>query len=274
MNTYMVLARLFFLLTFILIHQVGWTQEDPKPGNIFGLYEVADQISQQSILEFWGYHDNDGGGVYDNTLKMRYYQPLSISDWKGTLRLDTSYVSTYGVNQPNQFAGQYSAGTTMLTIWGNPPDILQKWGGTLGARIIFPFGSSGQWAIGPQVATSYKPSTDSKSPLSDFSPLVRYMYGFSSSSTASSSNPTPLLRSLYLFPTVGINLSPSTQIRFWDENGMVYNTAGGGWFVPLDAMITQRLSKHTLIAIGASKQLIQTYQQYNWSIYGKLSMNF
>lgn len=271
----MVLVRLLCLLASIFFHQVCWAQEDPKSANFFGLYEVADQISKQSILEFWGYHDNDGGGVYDNTLKLRYYQPLSISDWKGTLRLDTSYVSTYGVNQPNQFAGHYSAGTTMLTIWGNPPDILQKWGGTLGARIIFPFGSSGQWAIGPQVATSYKPSSDSKSPVSDFSPLVRYMYGLpSNTATAPGSSPPALLRSLYLFPTIGINLSPSTQIRFWDENGMVYNTAGGGWFVPLDAMITQRLSKHTLIAIGASKQVIQTFNQYNWSVYGKLSINF
>ena len=271
----MVLARGLYVFLAFWTCSLSWAQESQATDDFLDLYSPKSQVSTRYILEFWGYHDNDGGGVYDDTLKLRYYQPLTISDWKGTLRLDTSYVSTYGVNQPNQFAGQYSAGTTMLTIWGNPPDILQNWRGTLGARIIFPFGNSGQWAVGPQIGTVYKSNEGSQSAFSDFSPLARYMYGFSGNSAAtSSSSQTPLLRSLYLFPTVGINLSPSTQIRFWDENGMVYNTAGGGWFVPLDAMITQRLSKHTLIAIGASKQVIQTFNQYNWSVYGKLSINF
>ncbi len=271
----MVIARSLCLFLAICTYSVCWAQDSNSSDDSLDLHSLKNHISTRYILEFWGYHDNDGGGVYDDTLKLRYYQPLTISDWQGTLRLDTSYISTYGVNQPHQFAGQYSAGTTMLTMWGNSPDILQKWGGTVGARIIFPFGSSGQWAVGPQIATVYKPSTASKSPVSDFSPLVRYMYGFpSNTATAPGSSPPALLRSLYLFPTVGIQLSPSTQIRFWDENGMVYNTAGGGWFVPLDAMITQRLTKNVLVAIGGSKQIVQTYQQYNWSLYGKLSFNF
>ena len=271
----MVLARLLCLFLVCLTCTLSSAQESQPTDDFLDLYPLKNQISTRHILEFWGYHNSDGDGKYDDTLKLRYYQPLKIQDWRGTLRLDTSYVSTYGPTQPNQFAGQYSAGTTMLTIWGNPPDILQKWGGTLGARIIFPFGNSGQWAVGPQIANIYKLTDGANSHFSDFSPLVRYMYGFAANAaSAPGSNPPTPLRSLYLFPTIGINLSSSTQIRFWDENGMVYNTAGGGWFVPLDAMITQRLSKHTLIAIGASKQVIQTFNQYNWSVYGKLSMNF
>lgn len=272
---YMVLTRTICITIGLLACYPSWAQEEKSSNDFLDLYEPRNQLSSQHILEFWGYHNNDGGGTYDDTLKLRYYQPLDIQGWRGTLRLDSSYVSTYGPSQPHQFAGQYQAGTTMMTIWGNPPDIFGQWNGTIGARIISPFGASGQWAAGPQISTIYKPAEGANTVFSDFSPLARYMYGFSNNSaTNSNSGQQPLLRSLYLFPTIGINLSPSTQIRFWDENGMVYNTAGGGWFVPIDAMITQRLTKHTLIAIGAAKQVVQTYSQYNWSFYGKLSINF
>ena len=73
---------------------------------------------------------------------------------------------------------------------------------------------------------------------------------------------------------MGLQLNPRTQIRFWDENGILYNTAGGGWFVPLDAMVTHSISKHLLFAVGASKQVVQTFRSFDWSIYGKISLRF
>lgn len=155
----------------------------------------------------------------------------------------------------------------MLTVWGGLPD----WRANLGARVIFPFGQSNQWAMGPQISTSLAPASSNKSVLADFSPLIRYLYGFDSKGNAAQN---PLLRNFYAFPTLGFKLTENTQIRLWDENGVVYNTTGGGWFVPVDAMLTQRINQHFSFAIGASKQVIQTYQQYNWSLYGKVSLNF
>jgi hypothetical protein len=102
------------------------------------------------------------------------------------------------------------------------------------------------------------------------------MYGFDSKNNSFAINPSqpPLLRTLQLFPTIGLQLSRSTQIRFWDENGILYNSAGGGWFVPLDAMVTHSINKHLLFAVGASKPVVQTFQSYDWSIYGKISIRF
>lgn len=192
------------------------------------------------------------------------------------MRIDTAYSSTWGPATPGQSSGQFSAGNTMLTVWGTPPDFFPKWNLNLGGRIIFPFGNNGQWAVGPQVGASFVPQSSSKSLLSDFSPLLRYMYGFDGKNNSFAANPSqpPLLRTLQLYPTIGLRLSPSTQIRFWDENGVLYNTAGGGWFVPLDAMVTHSVSKHLLFAVGASKQVVQTFQAYDWSIYGKISVRF
>ncbi|WP_251374637.1 hypothetical protein [Polynucleobacter sp. es-EL-1] len=263
----------------LLLMAAGWAMADESKfsGNFLNLQYTPDQQSSQRVLEFWAYHDTLAEDTNSDTLKLRYYQPLQFDQWRATMRLDTSYVSNYGPTLPQHSTGAYSAGNTLLTVWGNHPNIMKYWGGTLGARVVFPFGNNGQWAVGPQIGTVYIPAEGSKSRISDFSPLARYMYGFDTKNNSFDINPNQpaLVRNLNLFPTLGINLAPNTQIRFWDENGIILNTGGGGgWFVPLDAMVTHRLNKHFLFAVGASKQVVQSYQVYDWSVYGKVSFNF
>lgn len=264
---------------FILLVQNSFAQDAPieaQPSSFLGLKNDSFYYSKQSILELWAYQNGYGNDDLSDMYKLRFYQPLSIHQWKGMMRIDTAISSTWGPNAPGQSSGQFSAGNTMLTIWGMPPAFLSNLYLNLGGRIIFPFGNNGQWAVGPQVSATFTPQSPSKSLLSDFSPLVRYMYGFDSKNNSFAANPSqpPLLRTLQLFPTVGLQLTPATQIRFWDENGMLYNTAGGGWFIPLDAMVTHSISKHLLFAVGASKEVVQTFQAYDWSIYGKISLRF
>jgi hypothetical protein len=264
---------------FILLVQNSFAQDAPievQPSSFLGLKNDSFNYSKQSILELWAYQNGYGNDDLSDMYKLRFYQPLSIHQWKGMMRIDTAISSTWGPNAPGQSSGQFSAGNTMLTSWGMPPAFLPNLNLNLGGRIIFPFGNNGQWAVGPQLSATFAPQSPSKSLLSDFSPLVRYMYGFDSKNNSFAANPSqpPLLRTLQLFPTVGLQLTPATQIRFWDENGMLYNTAGGGWFVPLDAMVTHSISKHLLFAIGASKEVVQTFQAYDWSIYGKISIRF
>jgi hypothetical protein len=274
------LLRIFTytLTSLILLGFTGRAMADESKfsGGFLDLEKASDQYSNQRVLEFWAYHDTFGEQTQADTLKLRYYQPLHFDRWRGTMRLDTSYVSTYGPELPQHQTGTYSAGNTMLTVWGNHPNVLKNWEGTLGGRIVFPFGNYGQWAAGPQIGTVYVPRQGSKSALSDFSPLLRYMYGFDTKSNSFANNPNqpPLVRNLNIFPTLGFNLTPNTQLRLWDENGIAWNTGGGGWFVPLDAMVTHRLNKSFLFAVGASKQVVQSYPVYDWSFYGKLSFNF
>jgi hypothetical protein len=263
----MTLLRIFahLLISMIFLGFAGRVMADESKfsGGFLNLEKASDQYSSQRVLEFWGYHNTTGEQAQNDTLKLRYYQPLAFDQWRGTMRLDTSYVSTYGPQLPQQSSGTYSAGNTLLTIWGNHPSLLKNWEGTLGGRIVFPFGNNGQWAAGPQIGTVYVPG--------------RYMYGFDTKGNSFANNPNqpPLVRNLNIFPTLGFNISPNTQIRFWDENGISWNTGGGGgWFVPLDAMVTHRLNKNFLFAVGASKQVVQSYPVYDWSFYGKLSFNF
>lgn len=258
------------LLFCILLMPSSWVcADETKNTPPFGLVNVSQEHSQDHILEFWGYHDYQGSENYSDTLKLRYYNPLNIGDWHGTARLDAANTANYGPLQTNQSPGTFTPSNAMLTVWGGLP----SWFGNVGARVLAPLQNQGQWAVGPQISTSFKPKNSDGNLLSDFSPLTRYMYGFDPK-TAPGSTPPSLLRRLELYPTIGLNLSSSTQIRFWDENGINYNSAGGGWFVPIDAMVTHRVNQNFLFAVGFAKQVVQTYQQYDWSLYGKLSFNF
>jgi hypothetical protein len=261
------LRTLTFLLLCISSALACAAEQTSTP--ILGLVNASQDRSENRILEFWGYHEYDGSQNYADTLKLRYYNPLNIGDWHGTLRLDTAYTAAYGPLLPAQSTGTYSANNAMVTIWGGKAG----WFGNVGARVVAPLSDVGQWLAGPQVSTSFTPAGSSKSLLADISPLARYMIGFNAKAPSGFS-PPPLASRLELYPTVGVNLGPSTQIRFWDENGAVYNAAGGGWFVPIDAMVTQRINKNFLLAIGGAKQVVQTYQLYNWTVYGKVSFTF
>jgi hypothetical protein len=267
------------LLASVTLHTafaIGQTTPQSDSTPIFGLENRSHEYSKDSVVEFWGYHFNYGEENYSESVRLRLFQPIQVGSWNGMFRLDTTYGSQWGPADPGQSSGQFSAGNTFITVWGKPPAFLPDWGVSLGARLLFPFGNNGQWAFGPQVGSVFKPKDPSKTILTDFSPLVRYMYGFDTKNNSFAVNPSqpPLLRTLNLFPTVGLKITPSTQLRFWDENPIQYNTAGGGWFLPIDGMIVQSINPHLSFAVGASKQLVQTFQAYDFLYYGKISIRF
>ena len=265
----MVFLRALTLFLLCIPAAIVCATEQPSSTPILGLVNASQERSQDHILEFWDYHAAQGAGNYADTLKLRYYNPLNLGSWHGTMRLDTAYTAVYGPTLAAQSTGTYSPNNAMLTIWGGQAD----WFANVGARILAPLGNTGQWLAGPQVSASFKPAGDGQNILSDISPLARYMMGFNRKAPTTASLP-PVDNHLELYPTIGLNLSSSTQLRLWDENGAVYNSAGGGWFVPIDAMVTQRINKNLLIAIGGAKQVVQTYQLYNWTVYGKISLSF
>lgn len=258
----------------VLIHCLAQAEDVFVPLSDFD--NDSQQLTKSRVLEFWGYHNYQGDDNYQNTLRLRYYNPLELGDWRGRIRLDTAVVSNYNSISSANNNGQYSAGNTMITVWGQDRYFLKSLGALVGARVTFPFGNNGQWAVGPQLSWSFTPHNDNVLHMTDFSPLIRYMYGFDTKNNSTAINPSqpPLQRNLQLFPTIGHQLSTNTMLRFWDENPIVYNSAGGGWFIPFDAMITHRLSQHWVVAVGGSKQFVQTYKQYDWSTYAKVSFNF
>jgi len=261
----MTYLRTFFIFLLFSNATLIYASDETSSDTFLGLANISQVRTQDHTLEFWGYHDLQTPQNYVDTLKLRYYNPLNIGDWHGKVRLDMSYTAAYGPFLPAQSTGTFSPNNAMITIWGGEAD----WLANFGARLLAPLSNSGQWLAGPQVSSSFKPADSGQNVLADISPLARYMLGFHPKAPAGFNSPA-LVSRLELYPTVGLNLSPSTQIRFWDENGAIYNAAAGGWFIPIDAMLTQRINKNLLVAVGGAKQIVQSYQLYNWSIYGKI----
>lgn len=270
----LILKKYSFFLLLGVLFSTAWAEDAKNHAPLF--VNDSQQLSNQRVLEFWGYHNYQGSDAYQNIGKIRYYNPLEIGDWEGRLRLDASRVSNFNSISSPSSSGEYKAGQTMVTVWGRDKVFLKEMGALVGARVIFPFGNNNQWEVGPQLNWSYVPGAQPVLPISDFSPLVRYMYGFYAKNNGYAENPNQPgpTRSLYMYPTLGYSVTPDLMLRLWDENGIVYNSAGGGWFVPIDAMFLYRVTKNLVFAVGASKQVVQTYRQYDWSTYAKISLNF
>jgi hypothetical protein len=243
-----------------------------------GMENVSNRYTEAPIVQLWYYHQKLSSGAYSNMATLRYFQPIRnpYGSWRGVVRFDQSYFNSFGPSIDDPAQSRYQRGNTMITVWGNHPNVLPNWHGDLGFRVIFPVGNQGQWGVGPQAGMSYQTRKPEGQPgLSDFSPLARLMFGFNVKNNGfNKADEPPTQSALHLFPTFGFDLSPRTQLRLWDENGMVYSHNGGKWFVPIDAMLVHRLTDNFVVALGVSRGIIDEYAQYKLNIYGRISWYF
>jgi hypothetical protein len=134
----------YLLLLFIsLFLPTAWAQDLLVPLSKFE--NNSKDLSKDRVMEFWGYHNYEGNDNYQDILRLRYYNPLEVGDWQGRIRLDTSVLSDYNSQMGSNNSGKYSAGNTMVTVWGQDRSFLKPLGALVGGRVIFPFGNNGQW---------------------------------------------------------------------------------------------------------------------------------
>ncbi len=250
----------------------------PAADDWLGMENVSNRYTVKPIVQLWYYHQKLSSGAYSNMATLRYFQPIHnpYGQWRGVFRFDQSYFNSFGPGIDSPDKTRYQRGNTMITVWGNHPGFLRNWHADLGFRVIFPVGNQGQWALGPQAGMSYQTRKPAgQAGLSDFSPLARFMFGFNvkNQKFLNIDEPTPE-RSLHLFPALGFDLTPKTQLRLWDENGMVYSVNNRQWFVPFDAMLTHRVTDNFVVSLGVSRAIIDQYKQYKLNIYGKVSWYF
>lgn len=238
---------------------------------------ISANAADNGWLETWAYRTADTADSFTNMVQVRYYQPFVIpyapAGFLGMMRLDTSIVSNSGPAFPGESGKQFNPGNTRLTLWANTPESGANIRASGGFRVSAPTGdkspnySAGQWLAGPQAGVSWAPKD--LGIFTDFSPLARYMMGFS----AVSSQVTTLRRGLELYPTIGLRFSERVSMRLWDENAIVLNTNSGIWFIPIDAYITYDFSQHWAASLGGTKRLTNT-SQYDWGGYGRVVYRF
>ena len=244
---------------------------------VTGMAHAANDAPNPGWLETWLYRTADTPNSFSNMVQVRYYQPFALpgaqTGWQGMMRLDTSIVSNSGPAFPGESGSQFNPGNTRLTLWSNTPEIARDTRASAGFRVSAPTGdknpsySAGQWLAGPQAGLSWSPQ--GAGILTDFSPLARYMMGFS----AVSDQITTLKRGLELYPSIGLRFSERITLRLWDENPITLNASNGTWFLPVDAYATYDFNRHWAASLGGAKRLTNT-SQYDWIGYGRVVYRF
>jgi hypothetical protein len=96
-----------YLLSLLLVLCVSATHAEDFLVPFSKFDNDSQQLTNSKVLEFWGYHNYEGGDNYQNILRMRYYNPLEAGDWRGRIRLDTAWASNYNSISSANNSGQY-----------------------------------------------------------------------------------------------------------------------------------------------------------------------
>ena len=82
------------------------------------------------------------------------------------------------------------------------------------------------------------------------------------------------VRTLDLFPTVTFSLKDAWALSFYSENPVVYNDAINKWFVPIDVLLTKRVSKSFGFGVGGAYGLVKDDPRYQYVINGRVTFYF
>jgi len=227
-------------------------------------------LHEHEIIKLFAFKSRLDDGSYRNTLQLRYYHPFQANDvHQTTLRLDAGFYTNDGHSLPEFSLTDLHLDSVKFTFSAKGAHLSENWQSTFGFRTILPIGSSNQLVLAPQIGAVYKPDHGTRSIFSDFSPLIRYLQGVDPKD-----NSAKRRRHVELYPTLGFQLGSKTRLRLWDEYGIEYNTRNGRWLIPIDAMLIQQLTEHQHVAIGFSKALAKSNEQYDWTLYGNLTFYF
>jgi hypothetical protein len=218
-------------------------------------------------------HEDDPEGSHQWKWVLRYQRPwLLPGDWKLTWRFDFPLLYTNAVGPANR-DGDYDVGIgdVLGQFAFTTPDIVPNLSFNFGFRLVAPtggkrpFGSS-QWKAAPQFGFSYE-TTPAPGYTLELAPLVRYFHGFGTTRSGVTTT-----RDYYVYPTITLSLPGDWAVALWDENPPIYGARANAWFVPLDIMVSKKISPRFSFGLGAAVKLIDDYPQYKYMIYGRVSI--
>lgn len=204
----------------------------------------------------------------------RIFVPFALADgWTFTQRADLPlyYTNTGGPENPTA-EWKFGVSDALVEEIFDSPDLTSNFRARTSLRIVFPTGGDApfgadQWqaALGFGGTWRYPDLWGGTS----FSPYARYFYGFH----AASDKVTTKL-SWNLFPTATFTLVPNWSLVLWPEQGITYNIRTQRWFVPLEAMVTNRVDKHVEWSAGGSWAANDNDKSYKWLFQSRLTYYF
>lgn len=255
-------ALLRFILTLGLWLAVGSAQAQNGLGTV--------------RLDNWGFFQKNANGSEQWQYRPRVFVPYGFDNgWTFTQRADVPMLYTNATG-PAKPEGGYSGGigNSLIEEIVDSPEVAPNLTLRASLRFVFPspkaspFGTDNQYQVAPGVGLTYKmPDTLNGVTIA---PYLRYFWGFDAKNAG-----TTLVSSLNLFPTVTFKLDDRWSLSLYPENPITFNNNTNAWFVPLDFMFVNRVSKTFEFAIGGAVKLGNpSNPSYNYIVDGRATFYF
>jgi len=215
-------------------------------------------------VDNWLFYQSNYGDTARWQYRARVFFPFPLRDgWTFTQRFDVPFYYTDAPGPGNAGGGWKGRFSDILVeeIF-DTPEVAKNVRLRGSLRLVLPTGGESpfgadQWQVAPGFGGTWQ--------LPDVwrgmtvAPYARYYYGFSAGSPDVTTK-----RSWSIIPEVSFPLSEKWSLSFYPEQGISYDVRSGKWFVPVEAMVTHRVSKSWDYALGGAYALVDDDKSYRW----------
>ena len=236
----------------------------------------ASASAQMGTVRFdnWVYYQENYGDSARWQYRPRVFIPFAFGDgWTFTQRIDVPFYYTNATGPANTDGDwKFRISDILFEEILDTPDVAKNLRLRTSVRLVAPTGGqspfgSDQWQVAPGFGANWRLPELWKGV--SVIPYVRYFYGFDAGSPG-----VTTLRKWNFFPEVVVNLSEKWAIDFYPEQGISYNDRNNKWFVPIEAMFLNRVSKSFNYSVGGAYALVDDDKSYRWLIQARFTFFF
>ena len=225
-------------------------------------------------LDNWFYYSESFFDSANVQYRPRVFIPFDLAGgWTFVQRADLPFNYTDASGPANPDGGwKFHAGDFLIEEIMTTPEVARNTRLFGSVRLVFPTGGefpfgADQWQVAPAVGLIYSRPDVWRGVT--FFPLARYNYGFDVRSPS-----VPEIRRMDLYPTASFGLAPAWTLHFYSENPISYNDRTHKWFVPIDVLVTHRVSKSFEYGVGGAVPILDDDRAYRWLVQARLTFYF
>ncbi|MBS1215586.1 MAG: hypothetical protein H6R20_560 [Proteobacteria bacterium] len=222
----------------------------------------------------WFYYQENYGDSERWQYRPRVLIPFAFGDgWTFTQRIDVPLYYTNATGPANTDGDwKFRISDIFFEEILDTPDVAKNFRFRTSVRLVTPTGGeppfgSDQWQVALGGGFNWRLPDVLKGVT--VVPYVRYFWGFD----AGSPNVTTV-RKWNIFPEVDFKLADNWTLLFYPEQGISYNDRSNKWFVPIEAMVANQVSKSWSYAFGGAYAIVNDDPSYRWLVQARVSFYF
>jgi len=222
----------------------------------------------------WVYYTKNFDGSAQWEYDPRLLVPFDFANgWTFTQRVDVPFYYTDKVGSANpQGAWSFGLSDAYIEEIFDTPDLAHNFRPRFSVRLVAPTGGEApfgqdQWQVAPGAGFAWRLPDVGRAMT--VSPYVRYFIGFDPQSPD-----VKTVRNLNVIPTVTFAIAGPWSFSLYPDKGLTYNARSRQWFVPVEAMVLNRVSGTLEFAIGGAYAIVRDDPSYRWLVEARLSCTF